>query len=457
MSRHVGLRRCVTLAAASLATFGVGAGSAEAAITVTRAELNGTQLRVEGNGALPNHSISINPGAVPGTSDGNGAFKVTTSPYSSTTCQVSVSDGATSASARLAGCTASTPTPPPPPSPSPPPASAPAVSLTPSSLTFGPRDTGTTSAAQSVRIANTGNAPLFINSAAVRGANPLDFTEVSDGCSGLTLAGGTSCSVSVTFSPTQAGARSGTLIVTDNATGSPHTASITGTGTTPAGTTAPPLAIDTRFMTCTGGACDIGAGSNVFVNNFFSTSFLAANGTPPYTWSGQFPAGLTLRPSGLVLGAPRTQGTSTFPVTVTDATGATATATLSLTVTGPPPPTPSGCQTGGTAREALSGPAINGRTPSGQATADMSQFSGCGGFSLLSVQVNNVNRPDGTQLWVTLDFKPVGTITLRGGSGTMATYNLGRFGVSRDAVRVYDRLPDAGTAQQILIGGAFVR
>ncbi|HKC72946.1 MAG TPA: hypothetical protein VKF37_01935, partial [Chloroflexota bacterium] len=78
-----------------------------------------------------------------------------------------------------------------------------------------------------------------------------------------------------------------------------------------------------------------------------------------------------------------------------------------------------------------------------------------GGFSLLSVQVKNVNLPDGTQLWVTLDFGPVGTITLHGGSGTMATYNMGRFGVSRDQIRVNSALPDISGAQQILIGGAF--
>jgi hypothetical protein len=58
-------------------------------------------------------------------------------------------------------------------------------------------------------------------------------------------------------------------------------------------------------------------------------------------------------------------------------------------------------------------------------------------------------------LWITLDLKPDGTITLRGGSGTMPTYNLGRFGVSNDDVRVYGALPDIGTSQQILIGGAF--
>src|SRR5918912_1082561 len=80
-----------------------------------------------------------------------------------------------------------------------PPAAAPAVSFTPTSLTFPAQAIGTTSAPQSITVTNTGNAGLFINSAAVR--NTLDFTEVSDGCSGLTLAPGTSCSVSITFAP----------------------------------------------------------------------------------------------------------------------------------------------------------------------------------------------------------------------------------------------------------------
>jgi Putative Ig domain len=328
---------------------------------------------------------------------------------------------------------------------------APAVSFTPTSLTFAAQAIGTTSPPQSITIANAGNASLFINSAATRGANPLDFTQVSDGCSGLTLPAGGTCSVSITFSPTASGTRSATFILTDNAANSPQTVPITGTGTG----TNPPLAIDSRFFTCANGVCDIGAGHNVFVNNFFTTTFTASGGTAPYRWSGQVPAGLSLRPSGLLLGAPSVKGTSTFTVTVTDAAGATATGTFSLSVTDPPPPTPAGCQTGGVLREPLSGAAFNGRTPSGQATADETRFSGCGGFSLLSVQVKDVNLPDGTVLWVTLDFGPVGTITLRAGSGTMPTYNLGRFGVSNDDVRVYSALPDIAGSQQILIGGAF--
>jgi hypothetical protein len=231
---------------------------------------------------------------------------------------------------------------------------------------------------------------------------------------------------------------------------------ISGTGTQAPGTTAPPLAIDNRFQTCNAsGTCDIGADTNVFVNNFFTTSFLASGGTAPYTWSGLLPAGLTLRPSGLVVGTPTVRGTSTFQVTVSDAAGATSTGAFSLTVTDPPPPTPSGCQTGGTPSVTLSGPAIGGRTPSGTARADMTRFSGCGGFSLLNASVSNVNLPDGTVLWVTLSFKPVGTITLRARAGSMATYNLGRFGVGFDQVRVNSALPDVPGAAQILIGGSF--
>ena len=328
-------------------------------------------------------------------------------------------------------------------------AAAAAVTFTPPSLTFGSQAIGTTSAPQTITVANTGDAPMFINSAAV--PNTLDFTVVSDGCSGLTLAPGTSCDMSITFSPTASGTRTAALTVTDNAPGSPQTAPLTGTGTG----TNPPLAITTQFFTCANGVCDIGAGSNVFVSNFFTTSFEATGGAPPYTWSGNPPAGLTLRPSGLLVGAPATLGTQTFTVTVTDSAGATATGTFSLTVTSPPAPTPPGCQTGGKLKEALSGPSFNGQVPNGTALADETQFSGCGGFSVLSVSVKKVNLPDGTQLWVTLDFKPVGVITLRHGSGSMVPYNLGRFGVSMDQVRVFSSFPDVSPFQQILIGGSF--
>src|SRR4051812_24691229 len=186
------LRR-LAIAAAAIVAFGAMVASAAAAISITRPELNGSQLRVEGRGALPNAKVTVDPGGITSTSDSSGAFRNEAPSYSSSTCRVTVSDGATSATASFSGCTPSTTSPPPP-------TSAPAVSLSPASLTFASRDTGTTSPPQSLTVTNTGTAPLFINSAALGSGDTLDFTVVGDGCSGLTLAVGASCGLSVTFS-----------------------------------------------------------------------------------------------------------------------------------------------------------------------------------------------------------------------------------------------------------------
>src|SRR5207302_8213533 len=48
---------------------------------------------------------------------------------------------------------------------------------------------------------------------------------------GSSLAPGASCTINVTFKPTQSGIRTGTASITDNAPGSPQKVSLTGTGT----------------------------------------------------------------------------------------------------------------------------------------------------------------------------------------------------------------------------------
>lgn len=446
-------RRLAVVVASAAVLAGMPA-AASGAVTITRADLTATALRVEGTGARPNAALTVSSPeqTVAATADGAGAFRVQQDPFRSSTCQVTVSDGATSASRALAGCTVSGPPPPPPP--------APAVTLSPASLTFASQFVGTTSAAQSITVSNTGNASLFINSAAIGGTNTLDFTAVGDGCSGLTLAPGTSCTMSITFSPKAAGTRTATLTVTDNAPGSPQTAALSGTGANdPNAPPPPPMAVDTQFMSCANGVCDPGANRNVFVRNFFSTNFTTTGGTAPFTWSvlaGQLPGGLTLTPAGVLFGVTTATGTSTFTVRVSDANGATATQPMTMTVTPPPPPSPPGCQTGGTLTELLSGSAINGVTPTGRADADESQFTTCGGFTILNVRVDKVNLPNGTVLWVSLDFMPVGTITLSGGTGSMAPYNLGRFGVGFDQVRVVDHPPPRVNGEPtVLIGGSF--
>ncbi|HXJ93989.1 MAG TPA: choice-of-anchor D domain-containing protein [Terriglobia bacterium] len=120
---------------------------------------------------------------------------------------------------------------------------APAVSFSPGSLTFASQNVNTTSAAQPVTLTNTGNASLTISSIAATG----DFAQT--GTCGASLAAGANCQINVTFKPTTNGQRTGSVSVTDNATGSPQAVSLTGTGVKP-GTPAGSYSIT---LTVTGG------------------------------------------------------------------------------------------------------------------------------------------------------------------------------------------------------------
>jgi len=128
----------------------------------------------------------------------------------------------------------------------------PIASLSPSSLTFGQQDVGATSAPQAVTLSNTGTAPLAISSITTSG----DFAQTSN-CGG-SLAAGTSCTINVTFTPTQIGTRNGTLTVTDNSNGVPgsqQAVSLTGTGINPGGSVSPTsLSFGNQVINTTGAA-----------------------------------------------------------------------------------------------------------------------------------------------------------------------------------------------------------
>ena len=108
-------------------------------------------------------------------------------------------------------------------------AAAPAITLTPTSIAFPATVTAATSAAQVVTVKNTGTAAATISSIALGGTNATSFVEI--GTCGTSLAAGASCSIYVAFKPASAAALTGTLSVTDNATGSPQKVTLTGTGT----------------------------------------------------------------------------------------------------------------------------------------------------------------------------------------------------------------------------------
>jgi hypothetical protein len=112
----------------------------------------------------------------------------------------------------------------------------PAVTLSPVSLTFSGA-VGTTTSSQSITVANSGAANLSITSIALSGANAGDFAvQSSSTCkNGTSVAAGNSCSVDVAFKATVTGNRSATLVITDNASNSPQSVSLGGTGVNPAG------------------------------------------------------------------------------------------------------------------------------------------------------------------------------------------------------------------------------
>jgi hypothetical protein len=112
---------------------------------------------------------------------------------------------------------------------------APAVTLAPNPVVFASQTIGTTSAATTVTLTNSGNATLTITGITITGTNPTDFatTTGSNPC-GSTLAAGASCNIYVTFTPASAASFSATLSLADNATGSPQTVALSGSGINPA-------------------------------------------------------------------------------------------------------------------------------------------------------------------------------------------------------------------------------
>jgi hypothetical protein len=110
-------------------------------------------------------------------------------------------------------------------------ASAPVVSLSPTSLSFENHQVNTTSAAQTVTLTNTGNAALTIKGIGLSGPNSGDFHQQNT-ClsSSSTLAASASCTINVTFTPKAEGGRSASLSIADNASGSPQSVDLSGTG-----------------------------------------------------------------------------------------------------------------------------------------------------------------------------------------------------------------------------------
>lgn len=99
----------------------------------------------------------------------------------------------------------------------------------------------TTTPAQSVTLTNTntGSTSLNINSASIAGSDATDFAVTSDTCTGAMLPPGDACSISVAFTPSATGTRTASLSVLSDASNSPNSVALSGTGTAPVASIAP--------------------------------------------------------------------------------------------------------------------------------------------------------------------------------------------------------------------------
>jgi pimeloyl-ACP methyl ester carboxylesterase len=225
----------------------------------------------------------------------------------------------------------------------------PVASLTPTKQQFGEQAVGTSSKPATFTIANTGNADLHVNQAALGGTNTDQFSVPTDAdhCSGQTVAPNATCTVDVVFAPTVTGKQQANLQVTSDDPASPATASLVGTGTQPAASLSPDqhdfaqiitgnLSAPTTFTVTNKGSADLHVGT------------VTLDGTDPDQFAApannDHCSNQTVAPGRSctldVLFAPTTPGSKQATLTIASDDPASP-ATASLSGTGEAPPTPS--------------------------------------------------------------------------------------------------------------------
>jgi hypothetical protein len=111
-------------------------------------------------------------------------------------------------------------------------ATTPPLTFSPAKLSWGNQALGSTSAAKKVTLTNKTGVVVTGISWTVIGIDPSDFQVVAHTC-GATLAVKASCTIGVAFAPGAVGARLAVLSITDSASNSPQSVSLTGTGILP--------------------------------------------------------------------------------------------------------------------------------------------------------------------------------------------------------------------------------
>lgn len=102
------------------------------------------------------------------------------------------------------------------------------LTFSPPSLDFGDQGVGT-SQSHTITMSNHSGSPVTITTLTIKGTNLNDFSQTNN-C-GTSLAGNSSCTITVTFMPIKTGARSANVWIADDGGGSPQILPLSGNGT----------------------------------------------------------------------------------------------------------------------------------------------------------------------------------------------------------------------------------
>src|SRR6185312_10835062 len=103
------------------------------------------------------------------------------------------------------------------------------ITISPSNLNWGSPNVGVAGTPQSFTLTAGGSGSVNFSSIGFTGADAGDFSITANTC-GTALTQGSSCTVTVVFTPSAIGDRVALFSVTDNAIASPQTAEVSGTG-----------------------------------------------------------------------------------------------------------------------------------------------------------------------------------------------------------------------------------
>ncbi|MGM0557872.1 MAG: choice-of-anchor D domain-containing protein [Myxococcota bacterium] len=106
-----------------------------------------------------------------------------------------------------------------------------ALTITPTLADFGSATVNTVGSTETFTVENTGGAATGTLTTAISGSNAADFSPVNggDGCQGISLGAGATCTISIVFEPNATGSRTASLTVSDTSGGS-ISASLSGEG-----------------------------------------------------------------------------------------------------------------------------------------------------------------------------------------------------------------------------------